>query len=457
MIRVTVYVLNFNYAQFLDQCVTSILSQTFQDFELIIIDDGSTDDSASVIQKFAEDPKVRIRIQDNVGLTSSCNIALAMASGEYIVRVDGDDYLHPKAIESMVAALDANPQACLVFPDYFEVDINGEVITEVRRGHSSESLTLKDQPAHGACTMFRSNVLRSIGGYDESLSRQDGYDIWLRLVDNYEVFNLPESLFYYRQHSTSLSSDELKLLDVRSQIFSKHLPLARHLNICGIIALRSKIIDGFHSPWNSLGDDSLVDLKLEQALSTQSISKVFVLFTSDLTKEVPHSRFAEDERVAWVERSTSLSEPNSNLRKALISALGETLLRSFDLLCILNIEAPFLRACYIDSAISYLQLYKEANSVVSVRLDRGIFMRHEGGGLINIDRDKALRLERNQLYRKTGGLNVVWADYFLNADGVFGGVVGHVIVDQLSGFQIETTLDFQIANLLSSQEKGMNP
>ena len=84
-------------------------------------------------------------------------------------------------------------------------------------------------------------------------------------------------------------------------------------------------------------------------------------------------------------------------------------------------------------------------------------MRHEGGGLINIDRDKALRLERNQLYRKTGGLNVVWADYFLNADGVFGGVVGHVIVDQLSGFQIETTLDFQIANLLSSQEKGMNP
>ena len=79
-------------------------------------------------------------------------------------------------------ALEKNDELALVFPDYYEIDENGDIIRQVRRHNFDKDVTLFDQPAHGACTMIRKDVLLEIGGYDETHNRQDGYDLWLNII-----------------------------------------------------------------------------------------------------------------------------------------------------------------------------------------------------------------------------------------------------------------------------------
>src|SRR5437867_1266985 len=95
---VTVYITNHNYGRYLEQAIKSVLNQTQQDFELIVIDDGSTDDSRSIIERYADHPKIRPIFQENRGLNISNNIALRAARGQYIMRLDADDYLDENAL-----------------------------------------------------------------------------------------------------------------------------------------------------------------------------------------------------------------------------------------------------------------------------------------------------------------------------------------------------------------------
>ena len=97
--KITVYITNYNYGQFLRQAIESVLIQTEQDFEIILIDDGSTDDSISLIQSYIDHPKVKIVLQQNKGLTISNNLALKLSRGKYIMRLDADDYLAENALE----------------------------------------------------------------------------------------------------------------------------------------------------------------------------------------------------------------------------------------------------------------------------------------------------------------------------------------------------------------------
>ena len=90
-----------------------------------------------------------------------------------------------------------------------------------------KDVTLLDQPAHGACTMIRTKILKEMGGYDESFNKQDGYDLWIRLIDSHKVSNINLPLFYYRQHSKSLTSDKLDLLKTRGKIIKKQIIVLR--------------------------------------------------------------------------------------------------------------------------------------------------------------------------------------------------------------------------------------
>ena len=121
----------------------------------------------------------------------------------------------------MVDKLDKNKDLALVFPDYTLVDKFGNKIRKIKRHNFDYEVKLFDQPAHGACTMIRLNILKELGGYDEEFDRQDGYSLWLKVIGNYKVKNINKSLFYYRQHSTNLTNNESKLLKIRSKIKSK--------------------------------------------------------------------------------------------------------------------------------------------------------------------------------------------------------------------------------------------
>ena len=106
--KVTVYITAYNYGEFVEEAINSVLYQSFEDWELIVINDGSTDNTREVISEYENDPRVKIIHQENKGLNVSNNIALRLSRGEYIMRLDADDFLHKQALELLSRYLDDN-------------------------------------------------------------------------------------------------------------------------------------------------------------------------------------------------------------------------------------------------------------------------------------------------------------------------------------------------------------
>ena len=217
MPKVSVYITAYNYGKYLKKSIDSVIDQTLTNWELIIINDGSTDETEKILQDYENDEKIIIINQENKGLNVSNNIALRLAKGPYIMRLDADDYLAENALHELISYLDSNLDKDLVYPNYFEVDDQDNILSEVILRPVDE-LNLLDMPAHGACTMFRTKVLKMLGGYIEDYSCQDGYELWLRFIQNHTPGNVESKLFYYRQHPNSLSKNKEKILSTRRQI-----------------------------------------------------------------------------------------------------------------------------------------------------------------------------------------------------------------------------------------------
>ena len=171
---VTVYITNHNYGKYIENAIKSVINQTMQDFELIIIDDGSTDNSREIIEKYTDLENVTSIYQKNKGLNVTNNIALRFSHGKYIIRLDADDYFDEHALQVLSGILEKNEDVGLVFPDYTLINEFDEVMDVIRR-HDFNEVKMLDQPAHGACTMIRAKCLKELGGYDEEFRCQDGY------------------------------------------------------------------------------------------------------------------------------------------------------------------------------------------------------------------------------------------------------------------------------------------
>lgn len=446
---VTLYITNHNYGRYIEQAIQSVLDQEFQDFELIIIDDGSTDDSLDKIIKYESRKDIHIVRQKNQGLTVSNNIALKLGSGKYIMRLDADDYLDPRALEIMVSALEKNENLALVFPDYYEVDENGEIIGQVRRHDFDKDVSLFDQPAHGACTMIRRNILLEVGGYDETFNRQDGYDLWLNIVTDYTVKNINLPLFYYRQHFLSLTREEKLLLETRSKIIEKHVKKRgeKELAVLAVIPVRGSVMDRRSLPLEKLGDNLLIDWTIGAALRSTKLSHI-LLSTHD-ANVLHHAKRTYGNKILYHEREMQYARINEGLNATLKDALNfyTQVNPEPDAMIVLNIESPFRSEMYINKAIHVMQLYN-VDVVVGVRMDDDIFYIHDGKGLKPNNSENGLRLERDSLYRKVGGLTLIDRKFFSKKNKIIGGKIGHIILDQKSAFSIKSELDWQIAEAL---------
>ena len=130
--KVTIYIVNHNYGKYIDECIKSVLSQTFRDYEVIIFDCGSSDNSRNIIESYSNNKNFKIIFLNNQPLAMTNNIALAMSRSEYIIRLDADDFLHENAIGILTGILDRNSSLGLVFPDYYEIDNEGNILSLVR-------------------------------------------------------------------------------------------------------------------------------------------------------------------------------------------------------------------------------------------------------------------------------------------------------------------------------------
>lgn len=447
---VTVYITNHNYGRYLRQSIDSVLNQKFTGYELIIIDDGSTDDSLEVITEYERHAHVRVVCQANRGLTVANNIAWRMARGRYIVRLDADDYFDENALLVMANYLETHPEVGLVFPDYYTVDASGEIIALQRRHDFQNDVSLYDQPAHGAGTMIRLECLLALGGYNEQFSRQDGYELWLRFIQQYRVANINLPLFYYRHHPGSLTGDEGRLLDTRRQILEHTVRAQTPLDVLCVIPVRGTQFDPDSVVFRDLGGRPVLDYTIEAALQAKGVAETIVV-TSD-TAAIEHVRQTFGDRLMLIERPAHLSRMNTPLEASVGYGLRQwtaTRGREPDALLMLYAEAPFRNARHVDMAIHALQLFS-TDCVVAVRPHQEVFYQHNGAGLVAVQKNRALRLERENLYRETGGMHLVRTDFFKKHDRVVGGQIGHVVVDESAGLVIRSEFDLQLARQLAA-------
>lgn len=209
--RISVILPVYNGALYLREAVDSILNQSFSDFELIIIDDGSKDNSAEIISSYT-DPRIRFYRQENIGLAATLNRGIGLASGSYIARQDQDDISLPERLARQVEFLQSHPDYGMV--GTWATILEGTEPCRRDHRHPANDLQLKfallfDNPFVHSSVMLRRSIFEEVGSYSTDPERQppEDYELWSRIARHSKVANIPELLHVYREIPQSMSRD----------------------------------------------------------------------------------------------------------------------------------------------------------------------------------------------------------------------------------------------------------
>lgn len=201
--RVSIVLPTYNHLQFLPQAIQSVLEQTYTDFELIIVNDGSTDGTRDFLDRI-KNPRIRVIHQENQRLPRALNAGFNAARGELLTWISADNYCAPIFLEAMVGAFDAHPEAGLVVSAFAWLDSEGR-ITGVRRDQDlSLPSLLRANPAIAAF-LYRRSCREIVGDYEPAIEGAEDWDMWIRLIERFPVVYVPEILYYYRLHEDSMT------------------------------------------------------------------------------------------------------------------------------------------------------------------------------------------------------------------------------------------------------------
>ncbi|WP_158593413.1 glycosyltransferase [Nitrosovibrio sp. Nv6] len=213
----------YNQANLLGESIESVLAQTYKQFELIVINDGSTDDVEAVLERYADNLKVRIYSQPNQKLPKALTNGFAYAQGEFWTWTSADNLMEPTMLELLVEKLQSEPTVDMVYADYLAIDDRGELLQdptwrahnrpfpttgEIRLPRSVRTLNTVQDNFIGPCFMYRGWIGRCLGEYDPQLGVED-YDYWMRINAFFKIDHLGKEkcLYRYRVHDNTLSAN----------------------------------------------------------------------------------------------------------------------------------------------------------------------------------------------------------------------------------------------------------
>ena len=203
---VSICIPTYNRREYLKETLDSILAQTYKDYEIIIVDDGSTDDTKEMIDQLGV--PVTYCWQSNSGDAAARNKLIELAQGRYISFIDSDDLLLPDAIDRMVRIMESETEDVIVYGSYLRIDENGKVYGRCKRRLHSGKITrhlFETILVHACGSMFPTKLLKQSPAFDSSLRICSDYDLWLRLSTKYKFVALDEPTFKRRRHSANLS------------------------------------------------------------------------------------------------------------------------------------------------------------------------------------------------------------------------------------------------------------
>jgi glycosyltransferase involved in cell wall biosynthesis len=199
----------YNQAHFLGEAIESVFSQSYRRFEVIVVDDGSTDETSEVAVRYGEEG-VRLIRQENRGLARARNRGLEGAKGEYVVFLDADDRLLPRALEAGLECFEAHPECALVAGHSRFMDADGFIRAEPRPPRPIGSdlfLALLERRYFviPGAVMYRCAVIESVGAFDTSLGAAEDYDLYFRIAKTFPVYWHHEVVLEYRKHDASMT------------------------------------------------------------------------------------------------------------------------------------------------------------------------------------------------------------------------------------------------------------
>jgi len=204
--RATVLIGAYNNAGTVLQAVDSILAQTVAELELIVLDDGSTDDTAAVVEGVADDRVSLVRLE-HMGIAESLNDGIRRASAPVVAVQDADDWSEPRRLERQLAVLDEQPDVAVVGGLMREVDEEGREL-KPRTGYGVgdvNELLMRYNPLPNSCAAYRREVVLAAGGYDPRYLYASEYDLWLRLAEHHRIVVLDEVLATRRMSRTNVA------------------------------------------------------------------------------------------------------------------------------------------------------------------------------------------------------------------------------------------------------------
>lgn len=227
--RVSVVITCYNHAAYLPEAIDSALAQTYDDVEVVVVDDGSTDSTPEIATDYRN---VRYVRQHNQGLSAARNAGLAASTGEYVIFLDADDRLLPNAAADGMACFEAQPDACCVFGSHRRVDRDGAPLEVVRHGLegavSYETLLKGNRVGMHAAVMYRRSALLESGGFDPALPACEDYELLLRLARRGPLHAHDRSVADYRIHDSNMSGDARLMLEAVMSVLESQRPFVDH-------------------------------------------------------------------------------------------------------------------------------------------------------------------------------------------------------------------------------------
>lgn len=414
-----------------------MLSQSFSDWELFLVDEASEDDSLRIMQDFAELSGGRIKViahDTPLGLQRTANEVLGLARGRYFIRLDADDWFDEAALLILVTRLESDERFGIAWGNYYYTDPDGRVIGVEHANKPGAGLVSPLTAPHGACTMVRTRALKSVGGYSEDVDAQDGWELWNKLLNQVEATSVASAVFYYRQHGTSLSRDTERLLRARAQIFEKlatQKDSSYDLTVLAVIGVREDYPDNPGVPYQTINGISLLEHNLKGTLEAHRVGSVMISSKSERVLAFSEKLQADGIVGSHLRRLRETEEQEGKLpvQEVLFDAGRYFLEREGyapDIIVFCGIHSIHRTSDHIDNAINVLRLNR-FDSVVSVQDERSVLfsMGEQGLKVVNPGRLQALQFDHERIFRFNGALVAAWWDV-LEAGSLFGDRVGFI-------------------------------
>jgi glycosyltransferase involved in cell wall biosynthesis len=200
--KVSIVLPTYNGAKYLRQSIDSCLNQTYKNIELIIVDDGSRDETPQIIRSYQDERIKYIRHDKNKRLPHALNTGFSKATGDYLTWTSDDNYYAADAIESMIVSLQTNKTIDFVYANYYIINGDGAVLQSISVGPDKK---LKEENCIGPCFLYRRKVYEVLGGYNPDEFLAEDYEYWIRVFKRFRMQKLEKFIYWHRLHPESLT------------------------------------------------------------------------------------------------------------------------------------------------------------------------------------------------------------------------------------------------------------